>query len=189
MPTADDLEQLHKCEELEVYLNEQTKPVDCIRVDGASDEGPSHIEVQYHWTARHIKYSKMVTLVTSRHSGGSYLNRVELMNGGIAQAHSNLFIPSTTKSSNYGPEGHDQSKLTENLQAAVDIYIDHVEGASCCGTPILLQKGGSTDKEKRQQLLVFLKGTKKAKMELQDNLERRSPWSFQRVSRCLGCEG
>ena len=87
------------------------RPIDCIRVDGASDEGPSHVEVQFHWTDRHVKHAKVATLVTSRHSGGSYLNRVELMNGGLSQAHANLFIPSTLSGSNYGRGGLDKVKL------------------------------------------------------------------------------
>ncbi len=36
-----------------VFLDPETadeKAVDCIRVDGASDEGPSREEVQYYWT-------------------------------------------------------------------------------------------------------------------------------------------
>ena len=36
----------------------------------------------------------VVTLVTSRNSDASYLNRVELQNGCLALAHANLFIPS-----------------------------------------------------------------------------------------------
>ena len=36
-------------------LNPVTKEIECIRVDGASDEGPSHEEVQFWWTERHFK--------------------------------------------------------------------------------------------------------------------------------------
>lgn len=72
-----------------------SKTIDCIRVDGASDEGPSHVEVQYWWTEWHVTQAKTVTLVTTRSSGSSYLNRVELQNGCLTRAHSNLFIPST----------------------------------------------------------------------------------------------
>ena len=39
--------------------------------------------------------SKVATLVTTRSSGSSYLNRVELQNGCLSLAHSNTFIPST----------------------------------------------------------------------------------------------
>ena len=71
------------------------KPIDCVRVDGAMDEGPSHNEVQFFWTERHIAMRKVATLVTTRSSGSSYLNRVELQNGCLAHGHSNTFIPST----------------------------------------------------------------------------------------------
>ncbi len=43
--------------------NGQPKQVDCIRVDGSSDEGPSHEEVQYWWTERHYKEKKVATLL------------------------------------------------------------------------------------------------------------------------------
>ena len=35
---------------LEDFTADMRKPVDCIRVDEASDEGPTHIEVQFVWT-------------------------------------------------------------------------------------------------------------------------------------------
>ena len=43
----------------------------------------------------HKKKQRMYTIVSTRHSGGSYLNKVQLMNGSIAKAHNNLLIPST----------------------------------------------------------------------------------------------
>lgn len=45
-----------------------------IRVDGGGDEGPGHLEVQYFWAKRHLKQGSLVTLVTTRASGNSYLN-------------------------------------------------------------------------------------------------------------------
>lgn len=71
------------------------KDIECIRVDGASDEAPGHEEVQFYWTERHLPMSKACTIVTTRHSGGSYLNKVELLNGCTSVGHSNVFIPST----------------------------------------------------------------------------------------------
>lgn len=71
------------------------KTLECIRVDGASDEGPFHAEVQYWWTERHLSQANVATLVTTRSSGSSYLNRVGLQNGCLSRAHSNLFIRST----------------------------------------------------------------------------------------------
>ena len=41
------------------------KLIECIRVDGAGDEGPSHLEVQYFWTLHHLKKSKFVTMDSS----------------------------------------------------------------------------------------------------------------------------
>jgi hypothetical protein len=46
------------------------KIIDRIRVDGGVDEGPSHIEVQFLWTERHLNKGKVCTMVTSRFSGG-----------------------------------------------------------------------------------------------------------------------
>ena len=49
------------------FLNLHTgspKTVECIRVDGALDGGPSHEEVQYWWTERHILKERIATLVT-----------------------------------------------------------------------------------------------------------------------------
>ena len=39
------------------------KDIDCIRVDGASDEGPSHHEVQFWWTEWHMLNNKVATIV------------------------------------------------------------------------------------------------------------------------------
>lgn len=90
---------LEKQEELKpVFLNAETGPVkaiDCIRVDGAADEGPSHEEVQFYWIERHLLKNKVATLVTTQNNGSSYLNRVELQNGCLSQGHSNTFILST----------------------------------------------------------------------------------------------
>ena len=81
-----------------------SKSIDCIRVDGASDEGPGHEEVQFWWTQRHFDRRKVATLVTTRSSGSSYLNRVELQNGSLSLGHAGLFIPSTLGGSCYNPE-------------------------------------------------------------------------------------
>ena len=62
---AADLKMLETKEEIQhVFINPDTavhKAIDCVRVDGASDEGPSHEEVQYYWTERHISHKKVVT--------------------------------------------------------------------------------------------------------------------------------
>ena len=94
-----DLCMLESKEELKPVFSDLStgfpKSVECIRVDGATDEGPSHSEVQFWWTQRHILKRRMATLVTTRSSGSSYLNRVELQNGCLSLGHANTFIPST----------------------------------------------------------------------------------------------
>ena len=70
------------------------KQITCIRVDGSSDEGPSHLELQLWWTEYHLTQENYNTLVSTRCGGANYLNRVELQNGCSAKAHSNLFISS-----------------------------------------------------------------------------------------------
>ena len=64
----------------------KNKPIDCIQVDGAADEGPSHKEVQFMWTEQHLEQEKVCTLVTTHCSRSSYLNRVELQNGCLSVA-------------------------------------------------------------------------------------------------------
>ena len=168
---AADFEMLHSLPSIESVL--KNKDVECIRVDGASDEGPSHLEVQFMWTERHLKMQKHCTVVTSRFSGGSYLNRVELLNGCLAVGHSNLFIPSTILGSNLGADsGTDKEKLHANLDAATDVYINSVSGTKCAGNPIVLVKGAQNERsktylERRDHLLTYLQGSKKKKLELE----------------------
>lgn len=109
------------------------KSIDCIRVDGAMDEGPSHEEVQYWWTKRHLVREKLVALVTTWSSGSSYLNRVELQNGCLSRGHANTFIPSTLAGSCIDPEtgALDSSKLASNMDLAIDAYIERVDGCPC----------------------------------------------------------
>lgn len=93
--------------------NGRRKEIDFVRVDGASDEGPGHEEVQFWWTYRHVFKEKTATIVTSRCSGCSYLNRVELQNGCLSRAHANTFIPSTLAGSCITENGIDtDSKRT-----------------------------------------------------------------------------
>ena len=76
------------------------------------------------------------------------------MNGCIAQAHSNLFIPSTLSGSNYDASGLNKAKLTENVNVATDVYIDRINGSPCCGTNLHLFKGGN-DEEKHERSHFF----------------------------------
>lgn len=75
-----DLVMLSETDTLQPVFQDKSsgvpKLVDCIRVDGATDEGPAHESIQYWWTVWHITQSKAATLVTTRSSGSSYLNRV-----------------------------------------------------------------------------------------------------------------
>ena len=146
-------------------------PIHCIRVDGATDEGPSHEEVQFWWTQHHLFRSKVATLVTSRSSGSSYLNRVELQNGCLSLGHSNTFIPSNLAGSWIDPHTGkiSQSKLIENLHLAIDAYISRVDGCPCGTTTISLYKGADSAhyQTMHDKLHIFLKGTMQAKQALQ----------------------
>ena len=169
-----DLCMLNSAPELRAaFFNPTTgeaKPIECIRVDGAGDEGPSHVEVQYLWTARHLERGSVATLVSTRCSGCSYLNRVELQNGCLALAHANLFIPSTLNGSclNSDTGEIDQDKLRSNLEAAMNVYIERCNKAPCGNAEILLFKGADSTRlqVKRMDLIIFLKGSNKKKTEL-----------------------
>lgn len=73
------------------------KYLNCIQVDSVSEE------VQYYWIERHLFKNKVATLITTRSSGSSYLNRVELQNGCLSLGHSGTFIPSTLAGSCMDP--------------------------------------------------------------------------------------
>jgi len=155
------------------FINPATnmpKHIECVRVDGGFDEGPPHQEVQYWWTRRHIEAETVVTMITSRNSGASYRNRVELQNGCLALGHSNLFIPSTLNCSCLTQSGRvDEGKLRENLESAIDVYIARVDGTPCASTEIHLFKGeDSTEYQKENELLkIYVKGSKSAKAKLE----------------------
>ena len=169
-----DLRMLSKESELKpAFTNPLTltpKDIECVRVDGATDEGPSHLEVQFWWTKRHIEENKIVTLVTSRSSGSSYLNRVELQNGCLALAHANLYIPSTLNGLPFDPStgSLDSDVLFANLNQAADIYLQRVDKCSCGDTVIQMYKGSNSSEyqQMREKLQIFLKGSKKKKQEL-----------------------
>ena len=160
---AADVVMLENEEEFKPCM--KNKPIDCIRVDGAADEGPSHKEVQFMWTERHLEQEKVCTLVTTRCSGSSYLNRVELQNGCLSVAHGNIFIPSTIHGSNFGKNGSiDYEKLERNLDAATDVYISKCNNAPFGNSSITLFKGNRNDlarnyKSRRPHLIAFLKGS------------------------------
>ena len=137
-----DLEMLENDPEMEAaFINPITgrrKLIECIRVDGAADEGPSHEEVQFMRSAQHISKATIATLVTARNSGSSYLNRVELQNGCLALAHANVFIPSTLGGSCMDGCKVNKDKYEENMNLATEVYINRVNGCPCGDTVIHL---------------------------------------------------
>ena len=147
-----DLYMLEADPEVNVYLRDK----------------PTHVEVQFLWGERHYKLGKMCTLITTRESGGSFLNKVELMNGCIAKAHANLFIPSTLKGSNKNEKGLDEEKIKENMEVAADVYLSNVDGAPCFGTTLVMKKGSKNEEliNRRKDVLAFLKGKRKEKTQL-----------------------
>ena len=110
---------------------------------------------------------KVATLVTSRFSGSSYLNRVELQNGCLSLGHSNTFIPLTLGGSCIDKlTGKvDEEKLKENLNLAIDAYISRVDGCPMGNTTIKLYKG-SECREYDEDLHTFLKGSRKQREQL-----------------------
>ena len=166
-----DLHMLECKDELtSVFVNLETglpKTVECVHVDGAVDEGPSHDEVQFWWTQRHIAKERLATLVTTRSSGSSYLNQVELQNGCLSLGYANTFIPSTLGGSCMNPDtgAVDEESLQRNLNLAISAYISRVDGCPCGNTAIHLYRGADTSEQIRNHahLLTFLKGSNVAK--------------------------
>lgn len=133
----------HKSELRNVFFkpNGDQKMILCVRVDGTCDEGPSHEEVQYYWTRDHLLNERMATLVTTRSSGSSFLNRVELQNGCLSRGHSNLFIPSTLSGSCIENGEVNNQILCKNLDLAIDPCISYVDKSPCGETVIHLYNG------------------------------------------------
>ena len=126
--------------------------------------GMFHQEIQYWWTLRHLETGSKAIMVTSRNSCASYLNRVELQNGFLALGHGNLFIPSTLHGSYRLQSGQiNQELLERNLNAAIDVYIDRVDGTPCANTNIHLFKGADSSSEKVESdlLRIFLREPKR----------------------------
>ena len=60
---AADLQMLEENPEFASIFHD--KRVECVRVDGCSDEAPSHEEVQFYWTERHlIKANESIVVTT-----------------------------------------------------------------------------------------------------------------------------
>jgi len=158
------------------------KKVLCVQVDGGCDEGPMHEEVQFFWTLEHLKNARLVTLVTARSSGSSYLNRVELQNGCLTRGHANLFIPSTLSGSCMESGHIDDRILRTNLKKAIDVYLSHVNNCPCGDTVIQLLEGADANDfiKYREDLKTFLKGSKKKKMILR----KENPELFKLFRNC-----
>lgn len=121
-------------------------------------------------------------LVTSRNSGASYRNRVELQNGCLALGHANLFIPSTLNGSCLSNGGKvNKEVLCENLSSAIDVYISRVDKAPCAGTEIHLFRGADSTNYQRENDLVitYLKGSVAAK----ERLKKDHPDEFNQIKR------
>ena len=116
-----------------------------------------------------------MTLISSRSSDSSYLNRVELQNGCLALGHTNLFIPSTLGGSVFNPDTGkvDDSLLHKNMELATSVYIDRVNNSPCGNTVIHLYRGADSSSEQKQRecLTVFLKESKASR----DKLEEKEP--------------
>ena len=181
---ASDLEMLEEKQEVQAALKHQltgqAKAIDCIHVDGAVDEGPAHHEVQFWWTLRHLRRRKVCTLLTSRSSGSSYLNRVELQNGSLSRGHANTFIPSTlTGACTDEQTGKvDESKWKRNMELAIQAYINQVNHCPCGDTVIHLFQGANSEELQsvREKLQIFLKGSQKMKHNLQDEFPDLYAW-------------
>ncbi len=80
----------------------------------------------------------------------------------------------------------DEDRLKANLELATDVYIQRVNGSPCGETVISLYKGADSLslQQKRQDLLVFLKGSRKMKEKLQQQkpelyMEFSKVWSMK----------
>ena len=177
--------------EIETYLDVQPaffnclsgerKTKVCVCVDGGHDEGPTHKEVQFWWTCYHLDKASRVLILTTRDSGSSNKNRVELQNGCLALAHSNLFIPSTLNGSCLDSQSGnvDEGKLKQNLSDAIDVYISRVNKCPCADTVVHLYKG--TESAEIQGLRTMVKTFLKGKPSLKKKHKEEHPKEYQRI--------
>lgn len=142
------------------------KEIECVGVDGGTDVGPFHDEMKFLWTERHVVKPTKITVVTTRCSGDSYLNRVELQNGCLSKGHNNTFILSTLRGSPFSENG---GKIKGYYVCRCwSVYRGRVDSTPSMKTKINLSRGVEDHVflKRRQQLLVFLKGSKKEKQFL-----------------------
>ena len=106
------------------------------------------------WMA--VAQEKVATLVSTRNSGASYMNKVELQDGHLTRAHSNIFIPPTFHGSSLQKGGKiDKEVLHKNLEMAIDVNIQRCNGYPRGSTTIYLIKAHQAEYEKRQKSLSF----------------------------------
>ena len=124
-----------------------------------------HDEVQYWWTRRHLETKSLATLVSTRNSGRSFKNRVELQNGCLALGHANTFIPSTLNGSCVQNGKVSEEILKKGTDLEIDVCISRVDKCPCAGAVINLYKGAcSTDlQHERVPIKTFLKGKREEK--------------------------
>ena len=128
-------------------------------------------------TEWHFRQRKVATLVTTRSSGSSYLNRVELQNGCLSLGHSNTFIPSTLGGSCVDQQTGktNEAKLRENLHLAIEAYTSRVDGCRCGDATIKLFKGSESEEHHAvsDKHEIFLKGSNRGK-----SCKGKTPISF-----------
>ena len=109
----------------------------------------------------------MATLITTRSSGSSFSNRVELQNGCLSLGHSSTFIPSTIDGFCIDSEigAINKEKLKESMSLAIDAYISRVDRCPCGDAEIRLYRK-SEQQEVHEKLLISLNGSNKAKKAL-----------------------
>ena len=155
----------------------------CVRVDGCHDEGPTHKEVQFWWTCYHLDKASRVLILTTRDSGSSSKNRVELQNGCLALAHSNLFIPSTLSGSCLDSQSGkvDEGKLKQNLSDAIDVCINRINKCPCADADTVVHLYKGTESSEIQRLRTMVKTFLKGKPSLNKKLKEEHPKEYQRI--------
>ena len=104
--------------------------VDCVLVDGATDEGPTHDEVQIWWMSRYLMLGRKSCYTYDYwQQYFSYRNHIELQNGCLSLGHPST---STLEGSCDSDTGKiDEEKLSNNMELAIDASINRVNGAPC----------------------------------------------------------
>ena len=123
-----------------------------------------HEEVQYWWTRRHLETKSLATLVSTRNSGRSFKNRVELQNGCFSPGTCKHFHPVNGSCVQNGKVSEEILKKSMDLESDVCIY-SHVDKCPCVETVINLYKGAFSTELQHERLAIktFLKGKREEK--------------------------